>query len=367
MATAHKPRGKRKKSDFIAEIPSETKDRESTLPDYEIMTYPTDFTLEILAKKWRKKAITVPGFQRKYVWSQAQASKLIESFLLGLPVPPIFLYEDRDENSLGVIDGQQRLRSIVDFFDGYFGEEIKGSRPVFRLIGLHDQSKFLDKTFDDLDEQVSQRLRDTVLRSIVIKQLRPDDNSSIFHIFERLNTGGTSLVGQEIRNCIYHGKFNNLLRSLNRNSQWREIIGKTASDRRQRDIEMILRFFALFHSAKTYKKPMKKFLSDFMAANRNPEHKAIKQFREEFETTVKRVRESLGPKPFHIHAGMNVAVFDAVFTAFASHPTSKRRDIAKRFSALIKNSEFLEYVTAATTDEAVVSSRLKLANAKLFG
>ena len=105
-----------------------------------IVTYPADYTLEVLIGKFNK-TILVPGFQRKYVWTIKQASRLIESFLLGLPVPAIFLYVDPVKNTYLVVDGQQRLMSIAYFFDGYFGEpDGKGNRAIFRLQGLNDKS-----------------------------------------------------------------------------------------------------------------------------------------------------------------------------------------------------------------------------------
>lgn len=99
----------------IESIDSETEDQESTPSEYKTKSYPADFTLEVLHNKWKKKQIVIPSFQRRFVWKQSQSSKLIESFLLDLPVPPIFLYEE-SKGTLMVIDGQQRLKSIFFFF-----------------------------------------------------------------------------------------------------------------------------------------------------------------------------------------------------------------------------------------------------------
>lgn len=99
-------------------VESEELDLDSAPSRYEIVTYPADFTLENLVAKYRKGQIRIPGFQRKFVWRLPQASKLIESFLLGLPVPSVFLYTDPEDNTLQVIDGQQRLLSVVYFFEG---------------------------------------------------------------------------------------------------------------------------------------------------------------------------------------------------------------------------------------------------------
>jgi len=245
-------------------VDSEQQDLDASPPRYEIVTYPADYTLEGLVSKYRKAQIKVPGFQRKFVWSLPQASKLIESFLLGLPVPAVFLYTDPEDNTLQLIDGQQRLLSIVYFFDGYFGPEERGKRTVFALRGLNEKSPYLNKTYAQLketDESAWNQLNDSVLRAFVIKQLNPGDGTSIYHIFERLNTGGTQLVSQEIRNCVYHGPLNDLLCDLNSDPNWRKLFGKPTGDKRQRDVELILRFLALLYDAREYEKPMKDFLA----------------------------------------------------------------------------------------------------------
>ena len=111
-------------------------------------------------------------------------------------------------------------------------------------------------------------LDDSILHAIIVKQEKPfdEDPSSIYHIFERLNTGGVLLQPQEIRSCIFHGPFARLLSQLNANGDWRLIFGKVSS--RMRDQELILRFFALLFGASNYSKPMKEFLNRFMARHR---------------------------------------------------------------------------------------------------
>ena len=252
----------------IEQISSEIDDHEATLPSYEILTYPADFTLEVLVDKWNKGDITLPKFQRHFVWNQNQASKLIDSFLRGLPVPSIFLFQNLADHKLLVVDGQQRLRTIAYFFEGYFGEERAGKRSTFALTGLEKNSPFSGLTYESLRDQdpvTFAKLNDSVLRSFVIRQLHPDDDTSIYHVFERLNTGGTLLTPQEIRNCIHHGPFNDLLIDLNRLNAWRQIYGINSPNRRQRDVELILRFLALYYSGDSYEKPMKDFLNKFMA------------------------------------------------------------------------------------------------------
>ena len=159
------------------------KDYESAPPDYQISTYPADFTLEVLHQKWKAGDILIPDFQRGFVWKQVQASKLLESFLVGLPVPAVFLYNERKSQKFFVIDGQQRLKSIFYFFEGYFGPETQGTRRVFRLTGLSPDSTFNGKWYDDLRDEDKRRLKNAVLRAFVVQQLDPADDSSMYHIF----------------------------------------------------------------------------------------------------------------------------------------------------------------------------------------
>jgi hypothetical protein len=123
-------------------ITSEDEDYESAPADYQISTYPADFTLEVLHSKWKENQILIPELQRSFVWKQVQSSKLIESFLVGLPVPAVFFYSERKSQKYFVIDGQQGLKSIFYFFEGYFGAATEDTRRIFRLNGLSSLSRF---------------------------------------------------------------------------------------------------------------------------------------------------------------------------------------------------------------------------------
>lgn len=371
---------------FIEPISDEDDELGPPLQPYDILTYPADFTLEGLVMKVESgEILNAPG-QRKFLWQLPQASKLIESFLLGLPVPPVFLYIDRESGKLLVVDGQQRLRSIVCFFSGWFSNtepsssESAGREGVpFKLEGLHPKSRFLGatlKSLKDTDEETFNRFKNCVLRAFVMKQIEPQDDTSIFQIFERLNTGGMVLQGQEIRNCLYEGGFNESLKVLNKIEAWRQIVGKRAEDKRMRDMEMILRFYALFYEVKKYKKPMKGFLNRFMRLHRHPSEEENAKYIDLFTQTAMAVVKYLGPKPFHIRRGLNAAVFDSVFTAFARHldKVSDRKDtpanikrVKANYRLLLKDEEYDEWVSSATTDKDVVPKRLERAEEILFG
>jgi hypothetical protein len=366
--------------DLFEKIPSEQYDSEVSLQGYEILSYPADFTLEVLVGKWKKQEINIPPLQRRFIWSQVRASKLIESFLMGLPVPPVFFYQERGTNKLLVVDGQQRLRSIVYFFAGSFGEaDSKEGEVPFNLIGLDERSPYLDSTYQSLktkNEAAFNKLNNSVLRSFVVKQIDPQDDTSIFQIFERLNTGGVILQGQEIRNCIYDGPFNDSLNELNKYGPWRKIFGSAAEDKRKRDVELILRFLALFYNRRHYEKPMKQFLNTFMKVNRRAAAATVGGYETLFRRTSDAVIAALGEKPFHIHTGLNAAVYDSTFTVFAGHldtldtkyDTAKTRSkLRERFEQLTTNPAYLKLVSTGTTDEDIIPKRIRKADKVLFG
>jgi len=330
---------------------------------YDIASYPSDLTLSGIAETWKRGDIVIPEFQRRFVWSIKQSSLLIESFLIGLPVPQVFFYID-DENRNLVIDGQQRILSIVFFFDGYFGEEtVQGKRQVFRLQGLDEKSPFLNKRFADLDEADQRKLRGAVLRAINIRQLNPKgQNTSVYYIFERLNTGGTPLKPQEIRNCVFRGELINTLRSLNENTHWRKILGKTTYDKHQKDMELVLRILALSGGGiDDYEKPMKEFLSKTMEAERRGNSARVVNFAKAFSKAAKLIVEQLGEKPFHLRGPLNTAALDSVFCTVLSNINRLEKDLAGRYAALKNDEAFVDATYYGTSDVAVVNSRFELA------
>ncbi|MGH8615445.1 MAG: hypothetical protein ACREYF_26340 [Gammaproteobacteria bacterium] len=220
--------------------------------------------------------------------------------------------------------------------------------------------------FEDLRDEDKRRLKNAVLRAFVVQQLDPADDTSMYHIFERLNTGGTLLTNQEIRNCVYHGNFISFLSDINVLPKWRRILGKDLPDSRRKDIELLVRFFAM-RDISAYKKPMKDFLSKFMRKNRDATPEVLTASQKIFERTCDAVIESLGDKPFHVRAGLNAAIFDAVMTAFSKHLDEIPIDIKDRYTRLTKDKDFDTNTRNGTTDVDTVRQRLSQAEILLFG
>jgi hypothetical protein len=328
---------------------------------YDIAAYPADYTLSVIDEMWKNGDIVVPPFQRKFVWTIKQSSLLIESLLMGLPVPQAFFFVDPQSRNL-VIDGLQRIMSIVYFLKGFFGEEnYQGKTAVFRLTGLSDKSPYAGKTFEELDAADQRKLKGRVLRVINIKQIGPtNDDTSAYHIFERLNTGGTPLTAQEIRHCVFNGPLVNALADLNAGSDWRQILGKIAFDKHQKDIEMILRVLAVSIRIDKYEKPMKEFLNKTMSHYKKAEAVEARSFIEKFPTVCKKVVEKLGDKPFHIKSGrINVSALDGVLGILCTVPDCIPDDLAARYQALKNDPEFMNTLSFSTSDSAVVKRRIE--------
>ena len=172
---------------------------------YEITSYGADIDTEGFVNRLRRQDVYIPPFQRDYVWSLTEASRFIESLLLGLPIPGVFLARERDSKRLLVIDGQQRLKTLQFFFDGYFNPQPDARRNrVFELQGVQDQ--FKGKTYETLGDEERITLNDSIIHATIVKQDSPEgDQSSVYHIFERLNASGRKLSPQQIRVAIYHG------------------------------------------------------------------------------------------------------------------------------------------------------------------
>jgi hypothetical protein len=330
---------------------------------YEISYYPSDMTLRVYYEKYKDKQLVIPDFQREYVWDLVQASKLIESFLIGIPVPGVFLYKEHKTNKLLVIDGQQRILSIIRYLEGRFDDR------VFRLKNV--MPPWAGKTYDELSDADRYQLQDSVLRATVVQQTSPNDYSSLYHIFERLNTGGVSLSPMEIRKCVYAGPTFKLFEDLNRLHTWRKLIGKTKPDRRLRDVELILRIIALSDNWVGYEKPMKSFLNSYLIKSQTLAKEALSkrndQVRRVFSKACEHALEQLGEKPFHLRGRLNLGLMDCTLSTLCSYPDKSNKKLQQDFRTMLKDPRFLEAVTHSTSDASVVLERFRLAAQYLVG
>lgn len=333
--------------------------------EFDISVSPSDPTLENLAQQIANDDMIVPFYQRRYVWKIDQASKLIESFLMGLPVPQVFLYVN-EEDKLEIIDGQQRILSVKYFFEGYFGEEDnRGRRQRFKLKGLSARSEYNGKTFEELSDRDKRRLRNSTLRAINIKQLSPNDNyESVFHIFERLNTGGTALKPQEIRNAVYRGAIVEELQELNDDPNWQAILGLKAPDRSQKDVELVLRLFGLFEDWEEYERPMLRYLNQVMRTNTAFDSAKAERFKDRFPNVTELVRNSL-ERPFRPKRVVNSAVLEAVMLTLLEDESIDGNKLSENYPKLMNLEAFQELTSGSTTNTETLRKRVRLAKQTL--
>lgn len=362
------------------------------IDEYDLTSTSSDFNILTVYSFMESGAVKIPGFQRNYVWDKNKASKLIESIILGLPIPQIFLYEE-GRNKFLVIDGQQRLMSIYYFIKGRFPlkEKRVELRNIFAKRGeipnefLYDDNYFIDfsltlpqkppahpnrfnglkyKTLDDYKTQFDLR----PIRNIIVKQNLPrNDDSSIYEIFHRLNSGGVNLYPQEIRASLYHSPFYTMLNRINVNSDWRNLLKMPEADIHMKDIEILLRSFAMLSARDKYAPSLPKFLNMFSGE--------AKKFTDEENAYLEKLFVSFVDKFKHSDYDpfmgkrtkrFNTALFEAVFFVICS-PFYKNKqlvDISLDFSKIkrLENDEdFAKSSTEGTTKKSNVEIRLRRA------
>ncbi|RZU02995.1 uncharacterized protein DUF262 [Rivibacter subsaxonicus] len=344
-------------------------DDEQEVPShYSITAYGADYPVDGLVKRLGSGDIFVPsfdpetpvddetpGFQRRFVWLKAQCDRFIDSLLLGFPVPGIFLVKQNDGRHI-VLDGQQRLKTLEAFYKGV----IRGKEFVLERV----QEKYRGRTYATLDAEDRRRLDDSIIHATIIRQDEPtDDQSSIYLIFERLNTGGTTLQPQEIRAALFQHGLIPFIRGLNANENWRALYGRTSP--RLKDQELILRFFALLYMRAEYKRPMKDFLNRYAESNGRFQLQSQAQMTGVFEATVQSLAAALGPTAFRFNSALNAAVADSIMVAVAECASRGEvltaAQLQSAHASLLADESYLDQVSRSTADEDRVLSRIAIA------
>ncbi len=321
----------------------------------ELITSTIDYNLESLSQLIDKRTIDLaPRYQRRFRWDEKRKSKLIESFLLNVPIPPIFLNED-DFGEYSVIDGKQRLSSISDFLSG--------------KLALSDLEIYKDLNglnFFDLPRefQNSLRIRATI-RAIII--LRQSDKDIKYEVFQRLNTGGVRLNAQEIRNSAFPGKLNDRIIDLSEGKVFHKMLGiksKTKSRLYQemKDVELVLRFLSLKDNWLNYSGGLKKILDSYMDDNRNMEEGQVDLLENEFLETTEKVEIIFGsngsfrrwlPESRKWKQQVSAPLYDsqmfACYKKDKQNITASKDSILKDYKKLFtKDNEFIESIESST-------------------
>lgn len=370
----------------------EIKEEQETYSDdslFNITSFGTDLSFRELISMYDEGDLEKPELQRHYVWDKKEASRFIDSILLGLPVPSIFLAKTEDDRRL-IVDGYQRVMTVYDYVKrGIFG----GDGKSFELSKSEViNERWRGKTFRELTDAEQRKIRNTPIHAIVFEQKEPkDDDSGMYQIFERINTSGRSLKPQEIRNCVNHGEFNQLLSQLNNNKSWRLLYSPKNEkiDSRMADVELILRLFAFsfiskMEEIKTNQINLVKYLNSFMKRNKdfsiiskeeclNIFNSLMNFFIKTFDLNLFRNGKRDVNNNFSYAAKINPAIFDSVCAATVfCYKRNKLSDfdnqsLSEKYIELLENENYQRVISQRTTNTENIKERINLATSILYG
>lgn len=336
----------------------------------------TDWTTETMARQLEKGNIDLnPSFQRRDAWSEQEKSRLIESLMLGFPVPPIILAENKQKkNSYLVIDGKQRLLSIRRFYSNVSEKEFKEKNlkekdafKQLKLKGLDILKDFNGKTYSQMQVENAEyinNLDNQSIRTIVIKNW--PDEAFLYTVFLRLNTGSKKLSPQELRQALKPGAFLNFLDDGTANSTAiKDMLNNKGADPRMKDIELALRFFAFKCFPDKYKGNLKEFL-DYTCENLNGNWEAkeyiIRDLFAELEKSIVFLKDLFAPDAAFsrytdgkCNGRFNRSIYEILTYYFSIKEVriaveKKKEEFVNKFVELNDNQEFVYAVSNTTKD-----------------
>ncbi len=358
---------------------------------YDLVSTPNDFNTTTLVNFIDSGVVTIPGFQRNFVWDLKRASRLIESLIVGLPVPQVFLYE-QGGNSYLVIDGQQRLMSIYYFVRKRFPRkeklaeiraETEGQSTIpdkllkdnkyFRDFRLHlpevvpgTPNIFNGCDHSTLDDDVRRKFDIRTIRHVIVRQVGPKGDTAMYEIFNRLNSGGINLRPQEIRRCTFDSKFYDILYKTNAHRKWRTLVGTDIPDLHMKDVEILLRGFAMLINGENYHPSMTKFLNKFSQDAKSFDQDKLEQCESLLDSFLVSC-SGLRKDSFHsIQSRFSPMIFESVFVAACREPYDRRQEVKGTISRaslneLKKDPAFQEATQHQTTSRQNVMTRLERA------
>lgn len=349
---------------------------------FKISSWGADLSFRELISRYDEDELVKPELQRNYVWDKTEASRFIDSVLLGLPVPSIFLAKTKDEKLL-IIDGYQRFMTVRDYVKGIFSKD----QSVFRLSRsdkIHE--RWRGKAFLELSEDEQRKIRNTTIHAIIFMQQHPaNGDTSLYQVFERINSSGRTLLPQEIRNCIYQGPINSLLIELNLNKSWRALWGAESPDERMRDLEHILRFFALSDERilTSDKAPtrisLKKYLNQYMDSVNHSDF--IADLKSRFEESISFAHENFGSGAFHnlssteegkLVPNFSPTLFDSVMISVDAAIKSginnfDKGELEAKRVAILRSREYQKLLSEETMRVTNIRNRVGKMFGALFG
>ena len=362
----------------IVQIKSELEDDYSDDSLFNITSWGADLSFRELVSMYNDDELVKPELQRKYVWDKMEASRFIESILLGLPIPSIFLAQSGSQKL--IVDGYQRIMTVYDYMRGIFSTDEK----IFKLSNSEKiNERWRNKSFLELSVDDQRKIKSTTIHAIIFEQKKPEnDDTSLYQVFERINTSGRTLTPQEIRNCVSQGSFNSMLFELNKDEKWRNLFGTNNEDSRMRDLELILRFFVLkdpgvMDSSMT-QISLKKTLNEYMETHKNDSPERIDRYRKEFLDTISFIMDHIGTDAFKNYnekkdkfsKKFHPAIYDAIMIA-AFKVKEMGIDCqyvsAEVHKSIFENSDFKNAISNRTTNIENIRLRVRIAASVLFG
>lgn len=325
-----------------------------------------DIHMQQLIAMVKNKQIKVsPTYQRKFRWSNKQCSQLIESFMLGIPVPSLFMATNGD-NTWEVVDGIQRLSTIVKFAGDNEMRAMYGLNGPLVLSDLQKLKGFVGMFFDQLPLAVQQHFWTRPAKVITLND--KSDKVVRYDLFERLNTGGVALSPQEIRDCIFQGDFADKLENWSKDVNFRTAVKLTPLQQRDATAEeCVLRFFAFRHRYKEFDHNVTEFLNKYMETASKQfdyvvgEAAFTKTFRELARVFPQGIRRPSGKNttPLNLYEGIAVGASLALDSVQRLNTTGLSKWMASK--------ELRGYTTGATNDRSAVLGRIEFCRDRFLG
>ena len=306
-----------------------------------------------------------PAYQRQFRWNHERCSQLIESLMLGIPIPNLFMATN-DDNTWEAVDGVQRLSAISKFAGDSTLRQALQLGPPLILAGLKKLTSFNGLSYLSLPPQIQQHIRTRPLRVVTLND--KSDKVIRFDLFERLNTGGVTLTNQEIRDCVFRGPFANMLDSLSRYEDFNTVVKLPNSRKRDGTLEeCVLRFFAFFDRYSKFDHSVEEFLTDYMKdANDSFDYcSKEKQFKTVFSALAQIFPDGIrrpgrkGSTPLNLYEGISVG---AAFALKASGYL-----VSDGLQAWMSSGELRQYTTGATNSRPAVRGRIEFCRDRFLG
>lgn len=308
-----------------------------------------------------------PAYQRKFRWDDERCSQLIESLLLGIPVPSLMMATNTD-STWEVVDGLQRMNAIIKFVgDKDLREKMKfKDQRQLKLSNLQKLPNFDGLYFDDFPAHIQRHLRTRPLKVVVLND--KSDKIVRYDLFERLNTGGVALTPQEIRDCVYQGDFSQKLEELAKEPDFTAVLKLT--DTQQKDgtaEECVLRFFAYLHRYKNFVHSVTGFLNEFMRdAAEAPDHRSDEVV---FKSTFAALANIFphGLRRTARKGTTSLIHYEGIAVGAALALKRVRKLNTKGLEKWLDSTELRRFTTGATNSPAAVKGRIEFCRDRFLG